>query len=150
MKSKRGRPKRSLTEGYCCPNPECEYRGIRDSGIHALVADGDKLTGQGLVKQIKCQWCGSKFLVTRDTAMYCSKLSAERVGGINRGLVEGLNISACVRFFGHCRVTIHRLIRVSGDHFQSLHELLLQGIHGVHIQMDGATRSRVMICVTRG
>jgi len=90
LKSKRGRPKRSLTEGYCCHNPECDYREIRDSRIHALVADGDKLTGQGLVKQIKCQWCGSKFLFTRDTAMYCSKLSVERVGEINRGLAEGV------------------------------------------------------------
>lgn len=136
LKSKRGRPKRSLTEGYCCHNPQCDYREIRDSRVHALVADGDKPTGQGLVKQIKCQWCGSKFLVTRDTAMYCSKLSVDRVGEINRGLAEGLSISACARVFGHSRSTIHRLVRVSGDHFQSLHELLLQGLQAFHIQMD--------------
>jgi hypothetical protein len=135
-KSKRGRPKRSLTEGYCCHNPACEYREIRDSHMHALVEDGNKLTGQGLVKQIKCQWCGSKFLATRDTPMYCSKLSVARVGEINRGLAEGLSISACARVFGHSRITIQRLACVSGDHFQSLQELLLQGLKAVHVQMD--------------
>lgn len=135
-KSRRGRPKRSLTEGYCCHNPNCDYCGIRDSLIHALVADGDKPTQQGLVKQIKCQWCGSKFLVTRDTAMYGSKLSVDRVGEITRGLAEGLSISACARVFGHSRSTIHRIARVSGDHFQSLHELLLQGLQAIHVQMD--------------
>ena len=135
-KSRRGRPKRSLTEGYCCHNPKCDYRNIRDSLVHALVADGDKLTGQGLVKQIKCQWCGSKFLVTRNTAVYGSKLSVDRVGEINRGLAEGLSISACARVFGHSRSTIHRIVRVSGDHFESLQELLLQGLQAVHVQMD--------------
>jgi len=118
LKSKRGWPKRSLTEGYCCHNPECDYQGIRDSGVHALVADGDKLTGQGLIKQIKCQWC--KFLVTRDMAMYCSKLSVERVGEINRGLAEGLSNSACARVFGHSCNTIQ----------------LLHGIHCAYVQMD--------------
>jgi len=135
-KSRRGRPKLSLTEGYCCHNPTCEYYGIRNSLIHALVADGDQLTGQGLVKQIKCQWCGSKFLVTRDTALYGSKLSVDHVGEINRGLAEGLSISACARVFGHSRSTIHRIVRVSGDHFQSLNELLLQGLQAIHVQMD--------------
>jgi transposase-like protein/IS1 family transposase len=125
-----------LTEGYACHNPECEYCGNTDSQVHALVADGDKLTQQGLVKQIKCQGCGSKFLVTRNTAMYSSKLTVERVGEINRGLAEGLSISACARVFGHSRSTIHRIARVSGEHFQSLHELLLQGIQAVHVQMD--------------
>ena len=135
-KSKRGRPKRSLTEEYCCHNPKCDYSGFRDSRLHALIADRDQLTRQGLVKQIKCQWCGSKFLVTHDTAMYCSKLSVDRVGEINHGLAEGLSISACACVFGHSRSTIHLLARVSGNHFQSLHELLLQGLQAVHIQMD--------------
>jgi IS1 family transposase len=125
-----------LTEGYACHNRACEYYGHTDSQVHALVADGEKLTRQGLVKQIKCQGCGSKFLVTRNTAMYRSKLTVERVGEINRGLAEGLSISACARVFGHSRSTIHRIARVSGDHFQSLHELLLQGIQAVHVQMD--------------
>ena len=136
LKSKRGRPKKSLTEGYACHDPECPYRYITSSQIHALVEDGDKPTQQGLVKQLKCQWCKSKFLVTRDTAMRYSKLSVERVGEINRGLAEGLSISACARVFGHSRSTIHRIVRVSGEHFASLHELLFKGIEAIHVQMD--------------
>ena len=136
LKSKRGRPKKSVTEGFACHDPQCPYRYITSSQIHAMVEDGDKLTQQGLVKQLKCQWCKSKFLVTRDTAMRYSKLSVERVGEINRGLAEGLSISACARVFGHSRSTIHRIARVSGEHFVALHELLFKGIEAFHVQMD--------------
>ena len=136
LKSKRGRPKKSVTEGFACHDPECPYRYITSSQIHALVEDGDKLTQQGPVKQMKCQWCKSKFLVTRDTAMRNSKLSVERASEINRGLAEGLSISACARVFGHSRSSIHRIARVSGEHFASLHELLFKGIEAIHIQKD--------------
>ena len=70
-------------------------------------------------------------------------------GEITRGLAEGLSISACARVFGHSRSTIHRIARVSGDHFQSLHELLLQGLQAVHIQMD-ELRAKLMLAIQIG
>ena len=39
-KSRRGRPKEKQTEGHCCWNLGCEYYGIRNADIHALVGDG--------------------------------------------------------------------------------------------------------------
>ncbi len=39
-KSRRGRPKEKQTEGHCCWNLRCEYYGIRNADIHALVGDG--------------------------------------------------------------------------------------------------------------
>ncbi len=39
-KSRRGAPKRVNTEGYACPNQQCQYYGITESHIHALVGDG--------------------------------------------------------------------------------------------------------------
>jgi hypothetical protein len=38
--TRRGRKKRSMTAGYACDNAQCEYYGITDPAIHALVADG--------------------------------------------------------------------------------------------------------------
>ena len=38
VKGKGGRKKQSNTEGHACPNPACQYHGIRDQKIHALVS----------------------------------------------------------------------------------------------------------------
>jgi len=40
VKSSRGRPKRRVTAGYACDNEQCEYCGITDATIHALVGYG--------------------------------------------------------------------------------------------------------------
>lgn len=40
IKSRRGAPKRVMTEGFACPNRACQYYGITDAQIHALVGDG--------------------------------------------------------------------------------------------------------------
>ena len=41
-KSSRGRMKRLSTEGHACPNPDCEYFGVVDHQLHALVGDGKR------------------------------------------------------------------------------------------------------------
>src|SRR6188508_1789047 len=40
LKSRRGAPKRLVTEGYACPSAHCPYHGITDSRVHALVGYG--------------------------------------------------------------------------------------------------------------
>src|SRR5664279_1342477 len=39
-KGRGGPKKRQSTQGYFCPNPECEYFTITDESIHALVGYG--------------------------------------------------------------------------------------------------------------
>jgi hypothetical protein len=39
-KSNGGRKKRVDTSGYACPHPDCDYFGITDPNIHALVGYG--------------------------------------------------------------------------------------------------------------
>jgi len=68
--------------------------------------------------------------------MYRSKLSVDRAGEVVRTLGEGLSLSACARVFKHSRTTIHRLANRSGEHFESLHNLLLRGIRALHVQFD--------------
>ena len=40
VKSRRGAPKRVKTEGFACSNHACEYDGISDADVHAIVSDG--------------------------------------------------------------------------------------------------------------
>ena len=53
VKSRRGKRKTVDTEGHACWNPACEYYGITDSRVHALVGYG----GHG--KQERIQDLGS-------------------------------------------------------------------------------------------
>ena len=40
VKSRRGRKKRIDTEGHACWNKDCDYYGVTDARIHALVGYG--------------------------------------------------------------------------------------------------------------
>ena len=54
-KSRRGRPKEKQTEGYCCWNLGCEYYGIRNADIHAIVGDGHHGKSEA-IQDYTCQW----------------------------------------------------------------------------------------------
>jgi hypothetical protein len=53
-KGRSGRKKRISTEGYFCPNKSCEYYGITDERIHALVGYGTH-GKQEVIPDLKCQ-----------------------------------------------------------------------------------------------
>src|SRR5918998_3455787 len=40
LKSRRGAPRRIITDGFACPNAACAYYRVTDAAIHALVGDG--------------------------------------------------------------------------------------------------------------
>lgn len=53
IKSTRGRKKTVSTQGFACPNPDCDYCGIIDDAIHALVGYGHQLQQVGLRRLIQ-------------------------------------------------------------------------------------------------
>src|SRR5574341_742298 len=73
-----GPKKRISTEGYFCPNAGCEYYGITDEQIHALVGDGTH-GKQEVIQDLKCQACGKKFTARRNTVLYRLKSHSELV-----------------------------------------------------------------------
>lgn len=56
VKSRRGAPKRVKTEGYACPNRACDYYGITDERVHALVGYG----GHGRTERIQDLRCQAR------------------------------------------------------------------------------------------
>ncbi len=58
-RSRRGAPRRILTEGYACHTPGCPYAGITDSQVHALVADGHHGRTDH-IQDFTCQACGHR------------------------------------------------------------------------------------------
>src|SRR5215467_9993743 len=78
VKSRRGAPKRILTEGFACLNPQCAYFENTDAYFHALVGDGK----HGRAEQIqtfRCQACRTTFTSRRNTPLYRLKTPSSQV-----------------------------------------------------------------------
>lgn len=134
-KSSRGRKKRVPTKGYGCPDPSCEYYGITDESIHAVVADGKR----GLKKEIqylKCQWCGCSFSSRKNTPLYYLKSSESQVKMVLWFLAEGVDISVMVRYTGRSEATITRWLMRMGSHSQALHNRYLHHLVLKVVQLD--------------
>jgi hypothetical protein len=59
-KGREGPKKKVVTKGYFYPNKSCEYYGITEEAIHAMVGYGAHGTNE-VIQDLKCQACGKKF-----------------------------------------------------------------------------------------
>ncbi len=154
VKSRRVPKKRVVTEGYACRNRECDYRGIRNQELHALIGYGS---------HGKCVRClhrpDTGFLLSgvREEgdvavgdgaklrfAMYQLKTASKRVAEVLTALAEGLDtfaalsasLSAAVRVFGHGEGTMRCWLAQSGEHGERLHEHYFRDLSLEHVKLD--------------
>ena len=135
VKSRRGAPKRIPTEGFACPNPQCQYFRNTDAQFHALVGDGK----HGRAEQIqtfRCQACRTTFTCRRNTPLYRLKTPSQQVAMVLSALAEGLDPSAASRVFGSCQATITRWLTRAGKHAELFHEHSFRNLHLPHLQLD--------------
>jgi IS1 family transposase len=135
IKSARGRKKRIDTEGQACPTKQCDYHGITDASIHALVGYGSHGKSQ-CIQDLFCQACKTKFTMRRDTPLYRLKTPALRVCEVLAALAEGLDVAAGVRVFGHTEATIQRWLTRAGMHAERMHDCFFHDLHLRHVQLD--------------
>jgi IS1 family transposase len=146
LKSARGRPKQLPTEGFACPNPSCQYFGIKDEQLHALVGDGK--AGKERGQTFKCQACSKTFSARRHTPLYRLKTPSSKISQVLMALAEGMDLAACERIFGHQKATIATWLSRAGQHSQSLHAHFMRGLTLPHLQLDEIRtrlRSRVQV-----
>jgi len=135
VKSQRGAPKRVKTEGFACPNQQCEYFGITESHIHALVGDGKH--GQAeQIQSFRGPACRSTFSARRDTPLYRLKTPSHQIAVVLSALAEGLSPSAAERVFGFRQVTIITWLTRAGKHAELFHEHSFRNLHLPHLQLD--------------
>ena len=134
-KSRRGRPKEKQTEGHCCWNLGCEYYGIRNADIHALVGDGFHGINEA-IQDYQCQWCGCRASERKGTVMYGLKTVTTNVVMVLTGLGEGVDLAAAERIFGHKNETLRRWLTRAGMHSQGVHQLFMQDMKSEHVQLD--------------
>jgi IS1 family transposase len=135
VKSRRGAPKRVITEGFACPNRQCAYFAISDAQVHALVGDGT----HGRAEQIqtfRCQACRTTFSARRHTPLYRLKTPSQQVAVVLSALAEGLDASAAERVFGYRQTTITTWLSRAGQHAQSFHEHFFCHLQLPYLQLD--------------
>ena len=135
VKSRRGRKKEVDTEGYACPTETCDYAGITDSEVHALVGYGGH-GKQEWIQDLYCEACDTKFSARRGTPLYRLKTPVKRVGEVLAALAEGLDVAAAVRVFGHGEGTIHRWLTRAGVHSEQVHRHFFRDLLFGHVQLD--------------
>lgn len=98
-KGRGGRKKCIPTGGYFCPNPECEYYGISDERVHALIWDG--FHGKhDPIQDLYGQACRHKFTARRHTVLYRLKTPSRVIERMLWLLALGVDISSLEEVFG--------------------------------------------------
>ena len=136
VKSSRGRKKTHSTQGYACPNLECNYFGIVDEHIHALVGYG-RHGKTDAIQDLRCQACGRKFSVRRGTAPYRLKTSSAKVALILALIAEGMDVSALERVFEIKEGTLRTWLTRAGAQADKVHRHFFHHLILHHIQLDG-------------
>jgi IS1 family transposase len=135
IKNKRGRKKRISTEGFACTNPLCDYFGMRDESVHALVGNGQGGKGKD-IQNLRCQCCGKTFSSRKGAPLYYLKTKLERVEMVLCFLAEGVKESVLVRYTGHSKATISRWLERMGSYSAGWHNILFRDLSLGLIQMD--------------
>ena len=123
------------TEGFACPNQACQYDGISDADVHAIVSDGSYGKAER-IQRFRCQACGHTFSARIHTPMYRLKTPSQRVALVLSALAEGLDLSAAERVFGIRHCTIMSWLLRAGAHAQCLHERSFHMLTLPHLQLD--------------
>jgi transposase-like protein/IS1 family transposase len=131
-KSRRGRKKAIPTRGFACSNPACDYCGVTDDTVHALVGYGT----HNSIQRLKCQACGQVFTSRINTPRYYLKSSPKEVEFVLWFLAEGVDASVLVRFTGHTDATLARWLERMGTHSQGWHNYLFRNLVLTVVQMD--------------
>ena len=134
-KGRSGRKKKILTEGYFCPNKSCEYYGITEEEIHALVGYGVHGTNE-VIQDFKCQACRKKFTARKNTILYRLKSHSGLIEKILWLLALGVDASALEEVFGVREITIQTWLCRSGMQGKKMHERFLAELELVHVQLD--------------
>ena len=134
-KSKRGRKQEISTAGFACLNPLCDYFGVTDDQVHALVGNGRRGIRND-IQHFRCQWCRTDFSCRRNTPLYYLKTASDRIEMVLWLMAEGVDISVMVRYTGHAESTISRWLQRMGHHSILLHNRYFQGLVLTFVQLD--------------
>jgi IS1 family transposase len=134
-KSKRGRKKKTCTQGYSCPNPDCYYYLVTDERIHALIGYGAHGKHER-IPDLYCQACKTKFTTRLWTILYRLKTLSKIIILSLSLLVLGMDASALQEALGIQESTLRTWLTRSGAQSRKLHERFFRDLNLGQIQLD--------------
>jgi hypothetical protein len=134
-KGRGGRKKKIKTEGYFCSNKKCEYNGITEEAVHALVGYGRHGVHEE-IRDFKYQACGKKFTARQNTILYRLMSYSGLIEKSLWLLALGVEASVLEQMFGVREITIRTWLCRSGMQRKKLHERFMVELELVHVQLD--------------
>ena len=113
----------------------CDYFGITDPEIHALVGNGRR--GRDRIQHLLCQACGTSFSTRRHTVMNHLKTPIDEVDLAMKMISEGMSIAKTARILEKHPETIARWVERGDPMSARLHtRLLFRKLVVGHLQLD--------------
>jgi IS1 family transposase len=115
-----------------CINAECQYVGRPAQGNLSIR----KVYGKDGIRLLRCCQCREEFSERRNTALFNTKLSEAKAEQVIDHLDEGCSIRATSRLTKAAKVTVARLLKVSGRHAQRFHDQQVKDLSPRAVQFD--------------
>lgn len=117
---------------YSCVNPKCSHFGLRNQGNIVKYGTYGKYKRQVL----KCKICNKRFSETRNTALFGTKYSPEKVQAIVRCVAEGNGVRSTARILHLSKDSVNQIILKVGEHCHKVLSELLETLHLEQCQLD--------------
>jgi IS1 family transposase/transposase-like protein len=114
-----------------CQNPDCEYF-MTESG-KKIRRNGHNSAG---TQQYHCRHCNTYFVETRNTPLYCSRLTRSQVELLAKFSAEKISIRAVFRLTNISRKTISRYYLLLGRHAALLNKIHTTNISPGECELD--------------
>ena len=115
-----------------CVNAECQY--VERPGQGNLTIR--KVYGKDRLRLLRCCKCREEFSERRNTALFNTKISEAKAEDVLDHLDEGCSVRATSRLTKTAKVTVARLLKVSGRHAQRFHDQQVKDLRPRAIQFD--------------
>jgi hypothetical protein len=130
--STRGRRRQVDTATYCCPNPDCRYRGW--AGWGNIRANGHPNGGRW--RQLLCIVCRGYFLETLGTIFHGKRSSPDLIVRVISCLAEGLGIRGTARVFEVDPNTVLQWLVEAADQLRAFSHYFLHDLQLRQVQLD--------------
>jgi IS1 family transposase len=115
-----------------CVHAECQYFGRPAQGNLSIR----KVYGKDGIRLLRCCQCREEFSERRNTALFNTKLSEAKAEQVIDHLDEGCSIRATSRLTKAAKVTVARVLKVSGRHAQRFHDQQVKDLRPQAVPFD--------------
>jgi IS1 family transposase len=132
MKTTQTTPTRPQLDTLAWVNERCESYG--QVGRNNLTIR--KIYGKDQIRYLRCRCCGAEFSARKHTALWNTKVAAEKAVSVAEHLAEGCSLKATARLAKGHPSGVTRLNRQAGIHAAAFHDERVQGLEVVALEAD--------------